>query len=73
MITNREYMINQLQNEDFLDDGGASYEAMLYYNIACPYFYHDERCHCNNIEYDKVTRGICYYCKQEWLDMEVDE
>lgn len=72
MITNREYIINQLKYPDFLDDGGASYEAMLYYNIKCPYFTGDERCHCKSGK-KEITRELCYYCKEEWLDMEVDE
>ena len=69
-MTNREYMIALLQNESFVDDGGASYEAMVYYHIACPYFADDERCLCNN---DEIDRKTCYQCKEEWLDSEVDK
>lgn len=29
-MTNREYLISQLNDEDFIDDGGASYEATIY-------------------------------------------
>lgn len=78
-LTNREYMINLLldglENErDFkrisMDDGGASEEAMIYYNVKCPYFNGDERCHCNN----KIkNRETCLACKSEWLNEEVDE
>lgn len=42
-MTNREYMINLLLdglesrlNRVSIDDGGASEEAMIYYNINCP-------------------------------------
>ena len=48
MLTNREMMINllldQLENsgKEFkrfcTDDAGASEEAMVYYNIRCPYY-----------------------------------
>ncbi len=69
MITNRAYMINQLQDEYYIDDGGASYEAMVYYNIACPYFAGDERCHCKSKE---ITREKCFACKTEWLESEVE-
>ena len=79
-MTNREYIINLLldglENEaDFervsIDDGGASYEAMVYYNIACPYYDDDERCHC--IREEAMTREICYRCKEEWLNSEVEQ
>ena len=79
-MTNREYIINLLldglENEaDFkrvsIDDGGASYEAMVYYNISCPYYEVDERCHCEKEE--AMTREMCYACKEEWLNNEVDE
>lgn len=78
-MTNREYMINLLldglewQDKEFervnIDDGGASYEAMVYYNIHCPYVYNDERALCGN----KVDRDTCFRCKEQWLDSEVDE
>lgn len=42
-MTNREYLIKQLSDENFIDDGGASYEATIFYHIACPY-------HCGNRE-----------------------
>lgn len=69
-MTNREYMIALLTDADFIDDGRASEEAMIFYNINCPYFYGDERCHCNDRE---ITRDLCVACKSEWLDNEVDE
>lgn len=69
-MTNREYMIELLSNENFVDDGGASYEAMLYYNVACPYFDGDKRAYCHDGE---MNRGNCFMCKNEWLDLEVDE
>lgn len=77
-MTNREYIINLLleglENEaDFkherIDDGGASYEAMVYYNIACPYYEGDKRSHCSNHE---IGRDTCYACKEEWLNNEID-
>lgn len=46
-MTNREYMIGLLSSSDFVDDGRASYEAMVYYNINCPYSAGDERGHCS--------------------------
>lgn len=71
-MTNREYMIGLLQNESFIDDGGASYEAMIYYNINCPYFDGDERALCHK-EYNDINRETCVNCKEKWLDSEVDE
>ena len=70
-MTNREYMIGLLQDEGFFDDGGASYEAMLFYNINCPYFDGDERALCGS-NYD-INRETCVECKEKWLDSEVDE
>lgn len=83
-ITNAEYMINllldllhyngiELNNFD-IDDGGASEESMIYYNIACPYFFGDERAECkNNGPFETATREQCFKCKYDWLTNEVDE
>lgn len=68
-MTNREYITGLLSDQDFVDDGGSSYEAMVYYDINCPYFDGDERCLCNK----KVdSRSTCFECKETWLDQEVD-
>lgn len=52
-MTNREYMINLLLdglesrlNRVSIDDDGASEEAMIYYNINCPYYVGDKRAYC---------------------------
>lgn len=71
-MTNREYMAKQLSDPDWIDDGGASYEAMVYYNIGCPYFCGDKRGHCNESE-EFPTRTQCGQCKLEWLESDVDE
>lgn len=54
-MTNREYMINLLLdglesrlNRVSIDDGGASEEAMIYYNINCPYYAGDKRAYCRS-------------------------
>ena len=70
-MTNREYMAKQLTDPDWIDDGGASYESMVHYNIDCPYFYGDKRKHCG--EGKKPSRELCSECKMEWLEAEVDE
>lgn len=70
-MTNREYMAKQLSDPDFIDDGGASYESMVLYNIACPYFHGDTRSHCKG--QIRTTQNMCTECKLEWLEMEVDE
>lgn len=69
-ITNRQYLIEQLTDANFIDDGGASYEATIYNNIACPYFYNDERALC--YEKDEANREMCFECKEKWLDSEID-
>lgn len=70
-MTNREYMIGLLSSSDFVDDGRASYEAMVYYNINCPYSAGDERGHCSAD--GKINRENCFSCKEIWLDSNVDE
>ncbi|MBR2556331.1 MAG: hypothetical protein IKE94_15905 [Aeriscardovia sp.] len=77
-MTNREYMAKQLSDPDWIDDGGASYEAMVYYNIGCPYNCGDKRAHCKGVDgwyglIKKPTRETCSECKMEWLEAEVDE
>lgn len=66
-MTNREMMTMALKGE--FDDWGAE-EAVIYYNIACPYFEGDKRSECNDKE---ITREVCSECKYKWLDSEVDE
>lgn len=78
-MTNREYMINLLldglEEKDLerycFDDGGSSEEAMIHYNIKCPYSGYDERALCNDNE--RPSRELCVRCKWQWLDQEVDE
>ena len=68
-MTNREYLIEQLKDECFIDDGGASYEAAIFYNIACP---HERLC----ISLDVCVippRELCFECKNNWLNRNVDE
>lgn len=67
-ITNRQYLIEQLTDADFID----GYEATIYNNIACPYIYGDERALCYGKEIDKVNREMCFKCKEKWLDSEID-
>lgn len=70
-MTNREYMIGLLSSSGFVDDGGASYEAMVYYDVNCPYCAGDKRGYCSSD--GKINRENCYGCKEEWLESEVDE
>ena len=75
-MTNREYMVGLLNDWAFIDDGGASYEAMVNYNVSCPYFCGDERALCyenGNQKDELVNRDNCVACKEQWLDSEVDE
>lgn len=87
-ITNAEYMINLLmdilEHEDKpferinIGDGGASEEAMVYYNVVCPYIAGDDRAGCHHLkDFYKATRDekrrICGECKYKWLLQEVDE
>lgn len=70
-MQNREYIARQLMEKDFIDDGGSSYEATVFYNIACPYTVGDPKAHC----YKKtltITRKRCYNCKEEWLNQPVE-
>lgn len=70
--TNGEYIAKMLLTDgDIIDDGCAGFEAMVNYNIKCPYICGDRRAHCHN-NYDKIGRDFCYRCKLEWLKMPVD-
>ena len=79
-MTNREYMINLLLdvlesrlNRVSIDDGGASEEAMIYYNINCPYYAGDKRAYCRKEGSLVSSREVCVDCKAHWLEQEVDE
>ena len=79
-MTNREYMINLLLdglesrlNRVSIDDDGASKEAMIYYNINCPYYAGDKRAYCRKEGSLVSSREVCVDCKAHWLEQEVDE
>ena len=83
-MTNVEYMVNLLNDfmnendiefhEIRIDDGGASEESMICYNVACPYCDGDERCECKDTgPVEMPTREMCSECKYKWLASEVDE
>jgi hypothetical protein len=70
--TNRDYLIAALT--DSIDDGGASYDSALEYNIDCPYINSTD---CLNIhednEYGTATYGDgCLRCKVSWLNRRYD-
>lgn len=72
-MTNHELMMLILKGE--VDDGGASYESMACYHIACPYDAGDKRAECYGKE-EEISNdlfGICTKCKMKWLESEVDE
>lgn len=66
--TNKDYLIEVLT--DSIDDGGASYESMAKYDIACPYVRDDD---CLNVHEvngygtDGYNNG-CVRCKMAWLE-----
>lgn len=72
-MTNREHIISQLSDKDCVDDGGASYESMIYYSIACPYFTGDERAFCVREDIKENDQSMCFKCKENWLNSEVQE
>lgn len=67
-MTNLEYLISVLNGE--VDDGGASFEAVVHYNINCPHFCGEEGLPC---EGQQPRREICVPCKMAWLEHEVSE
>ena len=72
--TNRQMIIGLLKDPDcFGEDEGASYEAMVYYNINCPYYDGDERALCHGDTLPGCNRDQCVECKEKWLNSEVDE
>ncbi|MBR0468812.1 MAG: hypothetical protein IJJ16_03795 [Mogibacterium sp.] len=70
--TNREYLIKTLADPSWIDDGGASYDSWLNYNISCPYMSGDDRAHCHGKPDDYICWDNCNVCKEAWLDQEVD-
>lgn len=70
--TNKDYLIAVLTED--IDDGGASYESAVEYNIACPYR-HSSDClndHEGNQYDSKKYRDGCVRCKLAWLEREYD-
>ena len=72
-MTNREYIISLLSDEDCVDDDGASYESMVCNSIACPYFTGDERAFCMKKDVKEDDYRMCFECKENWLNSEVQE
>lgn len=70
-MTNQEYMIAALTGQ--IDDDGVGREAVIYYNIGCPYRIGDPRAHCFGTFELAGDRAACVACKEEWLESEVDE
>lgn len=66
--TNKDYLIATLTES--IDDGGASYESVVRYNIDCPYIYNSDCLnHRENNKYDTPEyRDACIRCKTEWLE-----
>lgn len=70
--TNKDYLIAALADD--IDDGGASYESVAEYDIACPYraFADCLNEHENN-EYNSASyRTGCVRCKLAWLERQYD-
>lgn len=58
--------------EIYIDDGGATEEAVIHYHINCPYRYGDKRAECHGT-LDEPSRDMCVHCKRKWLDKKVDD
>ena len=65
-MTNKEYLL--MAPQDKFDDGGASYESAVYYNISCPYREGDPDALCDSGP--KFSREQCTECKMAWLEKE---
>lgn len=70
--TNKDYLIAVLT--DSIDDGGAAYESVAKYDIACPYVgYSDCLNEHEGNKYDtKEYNEGCVRCKMAWLDRVYD-
>lgn len=70
--TNKDYLILELTES--IDDGGAGYESVAEYKIACPYNrYRDCLNNHEGNQYDsKEYREGCVRCKLSWLEREYD-
>lgn len=71
-MTNQEYIVKALQDDDCFDDGGATWECVVHYNIQCPYYSGDKRALCYKNE-NLINRENCVKCKAIWLEQEVEE
>lgn len=71
-MTNREYIIALLNDKYCIDDDGASYESVVCDSINCPYFTGDERAICMR-EDKPIDDQMCFECKENWLNSEVQE
>ena len=69
-MTNQEYLIAALNDE--IDDCGAAREAVIHYNIACPYTLGDERALCHS-RTRRMSREACVQCKEAWLNAQMEE
>ena len=67
MATNLDYIVAALKNE--IDDGGASFEAVVNYYISCPHYSGEVNLPCDDAE---ISRQICVPCKMEWLEKEYE-
>lgn len=67
-MKNIEYLLSALSDQ--IDDGGASYESVVHYNISCPHYNGEEGLRCDDCA---PCREICVPCKIEWLNAEIEK
>lgn len=68
--TNKDYLIAVLT--DSIDDGGASYDSVVEYNIDCPYYSDCLNEHEENVYGTAAYREGCLRCKRSWLNRRYD-
>ena len=67
-LTNRKQLIGALFDKYGHREGTFD---MLVAHVGCPYIGMDPAGHCEGLDYDNITDGLCFECKEEWLDKEI--
>lgn len=70
MKTNLDYIIDALTGK--IDDGGISFESVVYYYIDCPHYSGEPNLPCDN-PIAEPNPELCTPCKIEWLYSEFDK
>ena len=69
-LTNRKQLIVALFDKYGYREGTFD---MIVDHVGCPYIGMNRSGYCEEVSHHDITDGLCFECKEAWLDKEVNE